>query len=447
MIRILHLTPHLGGGVGSALSTLVALAQTSQAEHEHVIVCLEEPEKTQFVDKARNSGCRVEIAPSPAKLRAEIEDSDIVQLEFWNHPATLQMLCTYELPEMRLLVWCHVSGLHYPSIPQRLLTLAHKFVFTSECSMEAPEVTSVDIALSKEFGVVSGGGGLDQLPEPDFVHKAELPFSAGYLGSLNFAKLHPDFVSYLAAVRIPEFNLKIFGDETNRAVLERQALERNRPNLFDFRGYTSDVPTELSGIDMMPYLLNPHHYGTGEIALLEAMAMGVVPIVLDNPAETSIVQDGKTGLVVRSIEEFANAVEWLSTHTNERLEMARAASADIRKKYTFQNMGTSMTKHYASVLKKPKTVVAFTEVFGDKPSDWFRAFHRDNSMFQDDGTVNLKTGQTYHALFERTKGSAFHFLDYFPKDATLQKWVGTLEFYYMGSAIMDLDHSPKTEQA
>ena len=36
--------------------------------------------------------------------------------------------------------------------------------------------------------------------------------------------------------------------------------------------------------------------------------MGIVPIVLDNPAERQIVDDGYTGLIVNSPDEFAEAL-------------------------------------------------------------------------------------------------------------------------------------------
>ena len=48
MTQVLHLTAHLGGGVGKALSGIVRQAKDSGSKFQHVIICLEEPEKSQF---------------------------------------------------------------------------------------------------------------------------------------------------------------------------------------------------------------------------------------------------------------------------------------------------------------------------------------------------------------------------------------------------------------
>lgn len=422
MIRILHITPHLGGGVGKALAGLVEQNGRSSAGFEHEVLCLESPEKSQFVEKVRHAGCKLQLCPSQAELLEAIRQADVVQLEFWNHPAMVRALCSVPLPEMRLLVWCHISGLHYPIIPPGMLSVAHKFLFTSECSFEAEEVKRLAPRVPANLGVVSSGGGLAALPSPR-TNARKSGLHSGYIGSLNFAKLHPDFISFLAAVRNPDFRVRLIGDETNRAILEEQCRRVERPDLLEFRGYTTDVAAELAELDILIYLLNPKHYGTAENTLLEAMAMGVVPVVLDNPAELRIVEDRRTGLVVRSPGELVDALDWLTVHREERLEMGRrAATTTVRGRHTYEHVRSAFNTYYGELMRKPKVFVPFSSVFGAGPADWFRAFYRDASDFLDSGEVYFPAGQPCHALFERTKGSVFHFLDYFPDDARLQRW-------------------------
>ncbi len=83
MTRIVHLTPHLGGGVGRALSGLVEQATRSGADFEHVVVCLEQPVKRQFVERVQRTGAKLTFCPTRSELISEIEESDIVQLEFY----------------------------------------------------------------------------------------------------------------------------------------------------------------------------------------------------------------------------------------------------------------------------------------------------------------------------------------------------------------------------
>ncbi len=421
MTHVLHITPHLGGGVGKALSGLVQEAARSGAGFEHELLCLEIPEKLQFAERVRRAGCRLKVCPSQSELAEAIDHADIVQLEFWNHPATIRALCSAPLPAMRLLVWCHVSGLHYPRIPPGLLSVAPKFLFTSECSFEAEEVGQLAPDATPSLGVVSSGGGLEVLPPPRSSAR-EGGLHAGYIGSLNFAKLHPDFVFFVAAAKALRRPVRLIGDETNRAILEEQCRRIGRPDMIEFRGYTTDVAAELAELDVLVYLLNPRHYGTAENALLEAMAMGIVPVVLDNPAERRIVEDRRTGLVVRTPGDFADALDWLTVQREERLEMGRQAAAAVRERYSYKSMESAFHTHYEGLMRRPKTHIRFDTVFGAGPADWFRAFYRDASVFSDSGDVQFPASPPCDALFERTKGSVFHFLDYFPDDARLRRW-------------------------
>lgn len=417
----------MGGGVGKAVSGLVDQAARASLAYTHTVVSLEAPEKSEFADIIGNAGCNLLVTPSKRELKREIEATDIVQVEFWNHPAIVEFLCEAPLPAMRLIVWCHVSGLSYPAIPSGFMKAAHRFLFTSQCSLEGPEVQSLSARERKGLDVISSGGGLEALPQPARMGGGEgHPLRAGYLGSLNFSKLHPDYVDYIAAARDPDFCVRMIGDETNREELERQCHRVERPGLLEFAGYKADIATELAGLDVLVYLLNPNHYGTAENALLEAMAMGVVPVVMDNAAERHIVEHGDTGIVVRTPEELAVTIEHLSSRSDERLEMSRRAASVVRERYRYERMEQAFSRHYGELSTQPKQTFSFAHFFGATPADWFRAFYRDKSIFLDDGGVHPPDRLRYYGMFEQTKGSVFHFLDYFPHDPLLGKWARAL---------------------
>jgi len=75
-------------------------------------------------------------------------------------------------------------------------------------------------------------GGFDGLTPP--YRDPSAPLVAGYLGSLNFAKLHPRYVDFLAAVAIPEFSVRMIGDATNKEILERQCQQAGRRGMLEF---------------------------------------------------------------------------------------------------------------------------------------------------------------------------------------------------------------------
>jgi hypothetical protein len=117
VITVLHITPHLGGGVGKALSGLLVQTRVSGAPVVHLVICLEKPEKSQFIDRILDNGDEVIIAPDVSRIDELVSKADIVQVEWWNHPAIIECLCSMAPQAMRLLVWCHVSGLYNPIIP------------------------------------------------------------------------------------------------------------------------------------------------------------------------------------------------------------------------------------------------------------------------------------------------------------------------------------------
>jgi glycosyltransferase involved in cell wall biosynthesis len=428
LIKVLHITAHLGGGVGKALSGLVACSESSRLDVQHTIVCLEQPEKTQFIDLIRNRNCEVFVSPDALKLKNLIVETDIVQLEWWNHPAIFACLCGQALPPMRLMVWSHVSGLYNPVIPPKLPAVAQKFLFTSPCSFESKEVQALDPNVRIRLGVVSSSGGFDNLPLPADACGDRL--SVGYFGSLNFAKLHPHYVNFLKAVKDPRFSVKVIGDVTNKAILERQCEQAGRPGMLDFHGYTSDAASALSSLNVLAYLLNPEHYGTTENALLEAMAMGIVPIVLNNPAERFIVDDHNTGLIVSSPEEFAEAVSWLKESPDELGRMGRQAAESVRNRFAVEKMEATFASHYRTILTSEKKTISFFDIFGKGPAEWFLSCQRNPQFFSSFGTAGDAPGEfSIYGLLERTKGTVFHFSDHFPENNRLSEWAKRINEY------------------
>lgn len=425
-MKILHLTAHIGGGVGKALSGLVAQASVSGSGVRHRVVCLEEPEKSQFVDRIHHYGGKVIVCPSKDRLEKLVEDSDIVQLEWWNHPATIQCLCSLSIFPIRLLTWSHVSGLHNPIIPQKLIMASHRFLFTSKCSFEGKDVKTLIPKLKDRLGVVSSSGGFSGLPEPR--EEVNESISTGYFGSLNFTKLHPNYIEYLAAVEIPGFKVRIIGDLCNQNVLSQQCDAIGKRGMLEFRGYSTNIASELGSINVLAYLLNPEHYGTTENALLEAMAMGIVPIVLDNPAERQIVDDNTTGLIVQSPVEFAEAIHRLSKKPYERLLLGTRAAKSVRERFSVEKMETSLNSHYQAILSMEKRKIVFTEIFGTDPAEWFLSCQGDRDIFTEDGSINSSGCVSGgYGLFEKSKGTVFHFSGHFPNNLKLKSWAKNLE--------------------
>ncbi len=435
MKEVLHLTPHLGGGVGKALAALVGASRSHPLSFpvKHVFVCLEHLEKDHFLRQIQAVGCEVVIKPEQVELERRIAATDIVQVEWWNHPATIAALCSISSLRMRLLIWCHQSGLKNPLIPAGLANSAQRFVLTSPCSLRASNIRNTPALKGGRVVVISSGVGCDELPPVparDFV--CHRPLVVGYLGSLNFSKLHPEYVTWLSAVDHLDFRVRLIGDELNRAELEQQCVAAGRPGLVEFAGYKEDVAGELAGLDVLAYLLNPRHYGTAENALLEAMAMGVVPVVLNNPVEKKIVTHGQTGLVVASPSEFKDAIRFLTLNPSQRAALSERAAQESRITFTGRNLLQSFSQQYEAISAEPKKETNFHEIFGTSPAEWFLACQDNPSFFGTDGTLSMQENMSVpHDLLEKSKSSVFHYHKYFPNDQVIRKWTEELSSRFL----------------
>jgi glycosyltransferase involved in cell wall biosynthesis len=427
MIKIVHITAHMGGGVGKVLSRTVEQSVRAQDGCCHTVVCLEPLEKTYFADHLRIHGGTLRICPGKQELQLLLDQADIVQVEWWHHPAVAGWMCADELPPMRLVVWSHVSGLHPPEIPPAFVAAPHRFLFTSPCSFEHPRLAALQPVVRQRVGVVFSSGGFDDLHAPAVrPHGGSL--RVGYIGTLNFAKLHPRLLDFLEAVRLPGFRLTLVGDPTTGTKLLADAASAGLENRLELRGYRADVAKELAGFDVLAYLLNPLHYGTTENALLEAMAMGVVPVVLDNPAERHLVTHLETGVVVDGPTTFADALDWLAAHPDERARLSANAARTARIRFAVERTAEGLMTHYQAVVAEEKRSFDFRPVFGCEPADWFRACQGDEAWrFSDSTAPERHVGPGPSFLYEQTKSSIFHYRAIYPSDARLARWAQRLE--------------------
>ncbi len=418
-VSILHVAAHLGGGVGRALSGLGAFHQ-DRGSFKHTFACLETPRNDQHIGRLLNSGVAVEAPVDPARLDPLITAADIVQLEWWHHPLMLGWLAAQRDLRARLIIWAHTSGLHYPVIPAAFVSVPQAFVFTTPASLAGTG------SIGNTVQVVHSSGGFDDFPWVErSVARGSLRY--GYLGSLNPAKIHPDFVQFVAAVNRPDFRIECYGDADCNPHLKRAASAMN--GQVRLHGETNNSQRILSGLDVFVYLLNPQHYGTTENALLEAMACGAVPIVMDNPVERSIVTHGETGWVVDTPQAFAATVTRMNERPAERLRMSRTCSHFVRASFSLERTARGLADCYCRVMRVGKRSHDFRYVFGRTPADWFLVgLGQKKHLFDGEGGQDAARQRTSHAfLYEQSKSSVFHFRACYPDDGRISAWAEMLE--------------------
>lgn len=425
--RVVHITAHMGGGVGKVLSRITAYSAAQEtSRYRHEIICLEKPEKTAFIEYARKNGVSVLIAPGTERMLECCASAAIVHFDWWHHPLMAECLVTTPWPPLRSVIWSHISGLSPPVIPPSLVTLPDKFIFSTPYSFESPYLCSLLKHEREKAAMVHSSGGFDELVNTDLA--TGHVFTIGYVGTLNFSKLHPQFMAFCAAAASKDARIFLVGDPTTRKTLEEQARKNGIWDQVRFPGYVDPIERALREIDVLAYLLNPEHYGTTENALLEAMASGIPPVVLDQGAEKYLVRHGETGLVVHNKKEFGEAVQYLKELPDERRRIGANAKAFVKRELSCENTVKKLHACYGMVMEYQPRSIRFSTVFGTNPAQWFLScLGRYQGLYEEECSDYPEQQEIPAILMEPTKSSAHHFYHYFPNNERLKELVQKTE--------------------
>jgi glycosyltransferase involved in cell wall biosynthesis len=310
-MRILHIAAHLGGGIGKAHA---AIASELPRGIERTFLLLDEPIDRRHADAVALRGARVIVERDAARIRSLAVQSDIVQLEYWGHPLLDEYAHCAFVPGVKTVCWCHVSGLFPPELPTFLAV--DRFVLTSDISLPVlpPAVRDRSCVINSGFGFAGMGWHAPPQRKP----------AIAYLGTVDFKKLHREIFDAVDAFDDDMARLSVWGHVS--ADVAAGAAAMRHPERVALRGHTLDPMSALAEADIFFYPLRRDHYGTGENALVEAMSMGLVPVVLDNPAETTIVTHGVSGFVARSIDECVSYLRRLVQDRSLRGAMGVSAA-------------------------------------------------------------------------------------------------------------------------
>lgn len=407
-MKVLHITPHLGGGVGKAHAAIQGATDPAVGRAYYL---LEEPRDRRYADLVEQAGGRLHHAGQGVSLAELIEDADIVQIEWWNHPRLYHLLAAAELPPMRSLFWAHVSGLFAPYIPAGLIAAAGRFVFTSPCSLQAPDIATLPGAARARLGVVGSGFGFEDGRTADEMPASETSTAVAYLGTVDFVKMHPAFFDIVDAVDNADIHVSVWGGFDVQGEPARRARAMRHPERVRLEGQTADPRAALQAAGIFFYPLREDHYGTAENALIEAMSLGLVPVVLANPAEKAIVTDGVNGVVAADPADMAARLGHLLAEPEERARLSAAARATARDRYQPRRSAGLLDEHYRALMGEPKMRIDFAGVLGSKPVDWFLSTQqRDRASGE---------GRMFSSGGGLSKGSIDHFLATFPDDPGL----------------------------
>jgi len=327
-MKILHITGNLGGGVG----TVVCDWMEKINSNNHRIICLDYINKKAY-NHLRDSGiehrggCR-----NNALIPVCIEQSDIVIFHFWDHPMLAELIAS-QLPPCRLVFWVHKNY----SIPDVIKKYPDLLVGTSPIQGLPQYVWST--------------GNMDRFFELQPVEHEG--FNVGYVGTVDYKKLHKNFISmcYKIGIEIQDCQFNIIGDGNINELIHH--VYPGNPH-FITNGKVDDVTPYLQSMDVFGYPLRPDHYGTCEQVIGEAMAAGLPVVAMNNACEREIIQEGVTGFLCNSEQEYIDNIVHLYHKPQLRKWMGQNAREYAMHRYDIQTMVNQWDYIFELMMNEPK---------------------------------------------------------------------------------------------
>jgi len=251
MLTIVHVIERFStGGPERALIAAAKYAMRLGLKQQHIVCPLEQGSVSPpALLSAWKAGVIVHRQLDTEAFRKVLDAGDIVLVHFWNYPSLYQFLRS-DLPPMRLLLWTAVNGLNPPQvITKKLIDFADRVLVKTPKTLTLPACCQAPASLAT---LLYSPIDLDRLE--GFSPVAHTTFNIGYIGTVNFTKMHHNFIRMSAAVRVPNVRFIVCGTGIEKQ-LKHQATALGASGRFDFRGYVENIRNVLAELDVFGYPL------------------------------------------------------------------------------------------------------------------------------------------------------------------------------------------------
>lgn len=429
-MHILHVIKAISTGGASRSLCAIARYLKRLGPYRHSVISLL-PAEHGPLELALRTGIEVYESPDSGTIRRLVEQADIVHVEWWNSPMLYEFLRS-DLPPARMLLLFHVAGDTIPNVVTAPLVEFGDFCvgccpYTSE---RAPLLNlPADVRESKTATVLATSD-FDRLA--GLQPQAHDGFNAGYIGMVDFRKMHSAFVRMSAAVRVPGIKFIVCGDG-HLDVLRTQVAAAGAVDRFEFRGFVPDIRPVLAILDVYGYPLAEKP--GSELNVQEVMYAGIPPVVFPLGGLRDLVTNGHTGLVVHSETEYSQAIEYLYREPEVRAQLARNAAAYARAWFGGERSAREIDAIYQRMMALPKRHRSWRAVpLADAPSGrgallWIDSLDHEDSLFRTslaatDRNDVLAAEEQIAALDFRAVWGIEEYVKAYPGDAHLALWLG-----------------------
>ena len=425
---VLHLIPQLSGG-GGGRSALTAAIAAREATGVPQAIASVRPAAPAMAIAARTAGIELIDSPSQREVHEAVAASDLVQLHLWNSPELFELLES-DLPSCRLLVWPHVAG-HTPPqmIDPAVIDRATLVVATSTRSAEVIARISGE-ARPEVIPPVPGWGRVEGV-----AREPSGGFTVGYIGTVGMIRLHPDFIRMSAGARVPEARFIVCGDGDAAKLLPRQVEEIGAAERFDFRGHVDRIGEALAEFDVFGYPIRPGTSASSDLNVKEAMYAGVPPLVLADGGTDELVEDGVTGCIAPTPNDYSRALERLHADPDERGRLGANARTHAAERWSPSTVGPLWGECHERALALPRRAGPILDPPDPELSPGVDGFLRGLGELAGDFETSLRGTEEERVEAERriescplavaiTDGGLMDYRRHFPDDPTLALWTG-----------------------
>jgi len=429
-LRVLHLIERLS--LGGASQSLLGITRHTKDDVFHVLVSLLPPDRTAF-DLAIDAG--IEVANSDHQsLLEEIEQADVVQIHFWNSP---ELYKVFELPwpASRIVLWCHVSGDHPPQflLPE-VVDRCDALIASSPHTASLPVFKTA--LKSKIAEVIIDTPDFCSFPKPEPVKQTH--FTVVYVGTIDFIKMHPDFIQMHAKAEAPNLKVIVCGSGPALSCLKKQAAQSAVPERFEFTGFLTNPVQILSKADLFGYPLAKDNYATAELALQEAMYCGIPPLLIAKNGPALMLKDGETGILATSSRDYTEKLEALARSPESCQRIGTNAAKHAVKHWGSQRTAPQMHSLYQRVAELPRKTpralkshalfpgaFSFARSLGGAYPQFFQSLNSVNT----NGSKAIemaerRIAQSPPSLSSPSAGGILHYRFSYPSDPYLRYWSG-----------------------
>ena len=443
-LKILHLMPHLGGGVGTVVRGY--LGQSSMFDvYQHIVLSLDSINADSKLFLNDHSIEWVENASSDFDLvDAHVANCDLVIIHWWNHPLLQFLLYTHSLPNSRVVIWAHISGSNPPNnFNSFILDYPDRFIFTTPLSFYCPEIQNLTYDEKAKISCIWSTAGVDRLENywnnsvGLFKEPLKKHSTVGYVGNLDYTKLNSEFLNACTKINPVDTQFVVIGPITK--TFESDLKKVHKYSNVKATGYISeeDKFTLMTNFDVFGYPLARHHYGTCDQTIQESMALGIPVVALNNPMESLMVRHGETGIIAANINEYIRAIELILADKKLRDKLSKNCRVFAKNEYSLEKLCLSWDVIFKGVMKNQKSKKTCSEKFLNRnllPSDVFIGSlgnyaglfiaHKNAATDQEIKIIEsqIKCLQGLDNWSSPTKSTASHYRAFFPQDKWLVKW-------------------------